>query len=111
MSHGHQKTFGNYEGAAYVFSDNEGQLVDHAKHITRKMVITSDFLSEAVQNYLALNLLGSPLIYLQDPLISGAPLQRRRIKNPAFKEDIQENDQIFLLVAEIELTPINSMVV
>ncbi len=81
------------------------------------MVITSDFLTESVQNFLALNLLGSPLIYLQDPTIvcpkagSCAPLQRRRIKNPTFKEDIQENDQIFLLVAEVELAPITSMIV
>lgn len=110
-SYGYQKTFGNYQGNQYVFSDSDGQMVDHAKHITRKMVITSDFLTEAVQNYLAVNLLGSPLVYLQDPLISGSPLKRRRITNPTFKESIQENDQIFLLVAEIELTPITSMTV
>lgn len=110
-SFGYQKTFGEYDGNSYVFSNNQGQYVDHAKRIKRTMKITSDWLSEEVQNYLALNLLGSPLVYLQNRAEEDAPLQRRRITNAGFTENIQENDMIFLMVAEIDLTPITSMIV
>lgn len=111
QSYGYQKSFGEFGTNSYTFSKAEGQLIDHAKYIKRKMTVTSDWLSESVQNYLALNLLGSPVVYVELLVEDDITLQRRRITNAAFDEKIGENDTLFLMVAEIDLTPITSMIV
>lgn len=106
-SHSMRKGFGAWNGNQFEFKKEQGRDVDYAKTIERKMVCISDWLTEEQQNYMALNLYGSPLIYEEN----GALMIRRRVTNKTIDEKIQENDMLFLEEVTIDLPGYNSMTV
>lgn len=106
-SHSMRKGFGEWSGNQIVFSKERGRDVDYAKTIERKMVCVSDWLTEAQQNYLALNLYGSPVVYEEN----GTLMIRRRVTNKTIEEKIGENDLLFLEEVTIDLPGYNSMTV
>lgn len=106
-SHSMRKGFGAWSGNQFVFSKEQGKDVDYAKTIERKMVCISDWLTEEQQNYMVLNLYGSPIVYEEN----GSLMIRRRVTNKTIEEKIQENDMLFLEEVTIDLPGYNSMTV
>ena len=62
-SHSMRKGFGQWNGNQFEFSKEQGLDVDYGKTIARSMKCVSDWLVEEQQNYMVLNLYGSPLVY------------------------------------------------
>lgn len=107
QSFGYRKTFGEWSGANFVWSKEQGRDIDYAKSIDRKAVCTSDWLSQAFQNWMVFNLYGSPLVYEE-----GTDLMiRRRVTNRTLDKKIQENDMLFLEEVSMDLPTHNSMVI
>ena len=106
-SFGYRKTFGEWSGSSFIWTKEQGRDIDYAKSIDRKMVCVSDWLSEALQNWIIYNLYGSPLVYEE----SGALLIRRKCTNKTIDEKIQENDMLFLEQLTLMLPTHNSMVI
>lgn len=106
---GYRKSFGEWNGSAYEFSNDQGRDITYATTIDREMRCVSDWLSEAVQNWLIYNCHASPLIYEEDPVNS--LMIRRGIKGQTINQKIQENDMIFLEEVNIILPRHNSMIV
>lgn len=103
------KRFGQWDGSQFEFSKDQGRDVDYAKIIENKMTVESDFLTEAVQNWLVENMYGSPLVYEQD--LTDGTLMRRKVMNTGYKKKIQENDMVFNEVVEIGLPSMTSAIV
>jgi len=104
-SHGYRQGFGEWSGDQWVFDRSRGRDIDHAKTITRQIKCVSDWLTEEQQNWMALNLYGTPLVYEE----SGVNLIRRRVTNKTIEEKIQENDLLFLEEVTLDLSGYNSM--
>jgi len=111
QSWGYQKTWGSFSGNSYVFTTAQGQYIDYVKRRTPKMEIVSNWLTEAMLWYLNENLLGNPLVFIQDPNEASAPLKQRKVTNSAYTNDVQENTQVFLLVLRVDLNPHTSMII
>lgn len=106
-SHSFRQGFGQWNGNQFVYSKERGRDIDYAKTIERKMVCVSDWLTEEQQNWMVLNLYGSPIVYEEN----GALMIRRRVTNKTIEEKISENDLLFLEEVTIDLPGYNSMVV
>lgn len=106
-SHSMRQGFGQWNGNQFEFTKERGRDIDYAKTISRSMKCVSDWLSETQQNWMVLNLYGSPLVYEE----SGALMIRRRVTNKTIEEKIQENDLLFLEEVTIDLPGYNSMTV
>ena len=88
-----------------MFDRSRGRDIDHAKTVTRQLKCVSDWLTEEQQNWMVLNLYGTPLVYEE----SGVNLIRRRVTNKTIEEKIQENDLLFLEEVTLDLSGYNSM--
>lgn len=106
-SHGYRQGFGQWDGNQFVYEKDRGRDIDYAKTISREMRCVSDWLLEEVQNWLVLNLYGSPVVYEE----KGVLMIRRSVQNKTIEEKIQENDLLFLEEVVITLPGYNSMVV
>jgi len=104
-SHGYRQGFGQWSGDQWVFDRSRGRDIDHAKTVTRQLKCVSDWLTEEQQNWMVLNLYGTPLVYEE----SGVNLIRRRVTNKTIEEKIQENDLLFLEEVTLDLSGYNSM--
>ena len=71
------------------------------------MKCVSDWLTEEQQNWMVLNLYGSPIVYEEN----GTLMIRRRVTNKTIEEKIQDNDLLFLEEVTIDLPGYNSMTV
>ena len=106
-SHGYRQGFGRWNGNQFVYEKERGRDIDYAKTVSRQMKCISDWLSEEQQNWMVLNLYGSPLVYEEN----GTLMIRRRVTNKTIEEKIQENDMLFLEEVTIDLPGYNSMTV
>lgn len=106
-SHSMRQGFGQWNGNQFEFTKEQGRDIDYAKTISRSMKCISDWLSETQQNWMVLNLYGSPIVYEE----SGTLMIRRRVTNKTIDEKIQENDLLFLEEVTIDLPGYNSMTV
>ena len=106
-SHSMRQGFGEWSGNQFVYSKERGRDIDYGKTIERKMVCVSDWLTEEQQNYMSLNLYGSPLVYEEN----GTLMIRRRVTNKTIDEKISENDLLFLEEVTIDLPGYNSMTI
>lgn len=107
--YGYTKTFGEWSGSSFVFSKDQGREIDYAKTAELSLMCTSDWLSQAVQNYLQLNMKASPLIYQEDP--DNSLMIRRRVRSKKLEWKIAENDMLFLETIEITLPSYYSAVI
>jgi len=106
-SHSYRKGFGEWNGNQFVFGKEQGRDIDYGKTVARSMKCVSDWLTEENQNWMVLNLYGSPIVYEE----SGTLMIRRRVTNKTIDEKIQENDMLFLEEVTIDLPGYNSMIV
>lgn len=65
-SNRYTKEFGNFNGSAYEFDLNSGTNMDYRKRAERKMLLRSNWMSQAVQKWHELNISLAPLAYIED---------------------------------------------
>src|SRR3990167_1684754 len=106
-SHSFRQGFGEWSSNQFIFSKERGRDIDYGKTIERKMKCVSDWLTEEQQNWMVLNLYGSPIVYEEN----GTLMIRRRVTNKTIEEKIQDNDLLFLEEVTIDLPGYNSMTV
>lgn len=108
-SFGYKKRWGAWSGNSFTRTKAQGRDIDYAKSVDLKLICVSDWLTQAVQNWLAFEIKSSPLVYIEEP--SDNSLERRKVMSRTIDWKIQENDVIFLEQVEIMLPSYNSAVI
>lgn len=99
-SFGYERQFGNFDSSNYfTFDLKEGTVIDYLKQFNKSIEITSDWLTEDVQNWLVEELYTSPIAYIE----SGTELYRCKVTNDKYEMKGNENDMLFQEVVKIEL--------
>lgn len=99
-SHGYEKQFGGFDSSSnYSFSLEGGSTVDYLKQFQKSLEVTSDWLTQDVQNWLSKELYTSPCVWLEED----GKLKRVKVTNNGFNKKVQENDMLFQEVVTIEL--------
>jgi len=105
-SFGYEKQFGNFNSSnSYAYDLKEGTVVDYLKTYKKELELTSDWMLEAVQNWLSKSLYTSPFVRIQE----NSDLYRCKVTNASFDKKIQENDLLFQEMVKIELENDNSV--
>ena len=92
-SSSYRSQFGSWVGNAFVYSVVNSGLIDYVKNIKHSGTITTDFVSEAFQNYL-IELFNSPFYLLTD--VSGYVITIT-VTNNGYKEDQSRFDELLML--------------
>ena len=92
-SSSYRSQFGSWVGNAFVYSVVNSGLIDYVKNIKHSGTITTDFVSEAFQNYL-IELFNSPFYLLTD--VNGYVITIT-VTNNAYKEDQSRFDELLML--------------
>ena len=99
-SFGYERQFGGFNGSNdWEYSLNEGTVVDYLKKFNSKLDLTSDWLTQDVQNWLSSELYTSPVVWIEED----GELNRVKVTNKGYDKKIQENDMLFQEVVSIEL--------
>jgi hypothetical protein len=61
----YQRDPGVWDGTSYTYPLYSGQKIHYAKTKSKQLILNSDWISEAVQNWLVDSLFDSPLVYLE----------------------------------------------
>lgn len=61
----YQRDPGVWDGTSYTYPLYSGQKVNYAKTKSKQLILNSDWMSQAVQNWLVESLFDSPLVYLE----------------------------------------------
>ena len=105
-SFGYERQFGGFNNSnAYVYSLENGTVIDYLKSFNKELELTSDWITQSVQNWLSNSLYTSPVINIEE----NATLYRCKVTNRSFEKKIQETDALFQEVAKIELENDNSL--
>lgn len=105
-SFGYERQFGGFNNSnAYVYSLENGTVIDYLKSFNKELELTSDWITQSVQNWLSNSLYTSPVINLEEK----ATLYRCKVTNTSFEKKIQETDALFQEMAKIELENDNSL--
>ena len=100
QSFGYERQFGNFNASnQFVYDLKDGTVVDFLKTSKKTMELTSDWMSESVQNWLSKELYMSPIVWIEE----GGELYRCKVTNTSFDKKIQETDMVFQEVVQIEL--------
>lgn len=100
QSFGYERQFGNFNASnQFVYDLKDGTVVDFLKTSKKTMELTSDWMSESVQNWLSKELYMSPLVWIEED----GELYRCKVTNTSFDKKIQETDMVFQEVVQIEL--------
>lgn len=94
QSKGYIRTFGQWNGSSFEYNLTNGRDIDYSKTIERELKCVTDWLPQAVQNWIIYNFIASPAVWEEDP--TDASLIRRAVKNRTIEEKTTENDVIFL---------------
>lgn len=95
---GHEKQFGEWDASDnFVYDTATGREVDHIAMSNGKMTISSDWMSQGVQNWLSRELYESPLVFL------GTDLKRVKVLNSSYNYKQEITDMLFQEVVEIGL--------
>jgi len=108
QSKGYIRTFGSWNGSSFEFGDQNGRDIDYSKTIEREMKCVTDWLPQAVQNWIIYNFIASPAVWEEDG--TDASLIRRAVKNRTIEEKTTENDIIFLEEIMVKLPTYKSAV-
>lgn len=99
-SFGYERQFGAFDSlGAYNYDLKDGTLIDYLKQFNKELELTSDWMLEAVQNWLSYSLYTSPFVRIEENL----ELYRCKVTNSSFDKKIQETDTLFQEVVMIEL--------
>ena len=108
-SEGYTQTFGAWNGSSFEFIKTQGRNLDYSKTIEREMKCISDWLPETVQNWMIYNLIGSPVVWVENPTDNS--LEKRSVKTRTIEEMKHATDMIFLEEVTIKLPTYKSMIV
>jgi len=99
-SFGYERQFGNFNTSnGYEFDLKGGTVIDYLKKFNKSLEITSDWLTEQVQNWMVAELYTTPIVYIEDAL----ELYRCKVTNNKYEMKGNENDMLFQEIIKIEL--------
>jgi hypothetical protein len=61
----HESTLGQWSDSGYNYTIANGQHLTHLKEVTDRLILNSDWIKPAVQNWLVRSLYESPLVYIE----------------------------------------------
>ena len=61
----HESTLGQWSDSGYNYAIANGQHLTHLKEVTDRLILNSDWIKPAVQNWLVRSLYESPLVYIE----------------------------------------------
>ena len=107
----YEREFGTWNGSSFQFNLNRGRTVDYMKTLNKDLLLRSDWLSQALQNWLENELGPSPLVYIEDR--NDTPLSLRRVasKKSSFtlkttRQDTQFREDLLLVLERFTSTTI-----
>lgn len=105
-SFGYERQFGGFNSVNnYTYQLKDGTVIDYLKQFSKSLELTSDWMLEAVQNWLSYSLYTSPFVRIEENF----DLFRCKVTNASFDKKIQETDTVFQEVVTIELENDNSV--
>ena len=106
QSFGYERQFGSFNSAgSYAYDLKDGTVIDYLKQFSKELEVTSDWMLQAVQNWLSKSLYTSPIVFLEQ----NEELYRCKVTNTSFDKKIQETDMVFQEVVTIQLESDNSI--
>ena len=85
--------------------------MDYLKTLNKELLLRSDWLSQALQNWLEIELGNSPLVYIEDSNDAGLGLRRVAVKKSAFtlkttRQDTKFREDLLLTLERFSSTAI-----
>lgn len=107
----YEREFGNWNAESFEFSLSRGRSVDYLKTLNKELLLRSDWLSQALQNWLEIELGNSPLVYIEDSNDLGLGLRRVAVKKSAFtlkttRQDTKFREDLLLTLERFSSTAI-----
>lgn len=94
-SRGYAKERGSWNGNAYGFNLSDGINIDFQKVRQKNLLLRSDYMSEALQNWLENEMGVGALVYIEDDNDTSLGLRRVQTLKTAFKPKTTKQDVIF----------------
>jgi hypothetical protein len=86
----YQRDPGVWDGTSYTYPLYSGQKIHFAKTKSKQLVLNSDWISEAVQNWLVESLFDSPLVYLEQN--NGTEFEPVKVTNTSYQLKTRRRD-------------------
>jgi hypothetical protein len=86
----YQRDPGVWDGTSYTYPLYSGQKIHFAKTKSKQLVLNSDWISEAVQNWLVESLFDSPLVYLEQN--NGTEFEPVKVTNTSYQLKTRKRD-------------------
>lgn len=98
----YQRDPGVWDNTSYTYPLYSGQKINFAKTKTEQLILNSDWISEAVQNWLVESLFDSPLVYLEQN--NGTEFEPVKVTNSNYQLKTRRRDGLIQEQVTIERT-------
>ena len=98
----YQRDPGVWDGTSYTYPLYSGQKIHYAKTKSKQLIVNSDWISEAVQNWLVESLFDSPLVYLEQN--NGTEFEPVKVTNSSYQLKTRRRDGLIQEQITIERT-------
>lgn len=98
----YQRDPGVWDGTSYTYPLYSGQKIHYAKTKSKQLILNSDWISEAIQNWLVDSLFDSPLVYLE--VNNGTDFEPVKVTNNSYQLKTRRRDGLIQEQITIERT-------
>ena len=98
----YQRDPGVWDGTSYTYPLYSGQKIHYAKTKSKQLILNSDWISEAVQNWLVESLFDSPLVYLDQN--NSTEFEPVKVTNSSYQLKTRRRDGLIQEQITIERT-------
>jgi len=98
----YQRDPGVWDGTSYTYPLYSGQKIHYAKTKSKQLILNSDWISEAIQNWLVESLFDSPLVYLE--VNNGTDFEPVKVTNNTYQLKTRRRDGLIQEQITIERT-------
>jgi len=98
----YQRDPGVWDGTSYTYPLYSGQKIHYAKTKSKQLILNSDWISEAVQNWLVDSLFDSPLVYLEQN--NSTEFEPVKVTNSSYQLKTRRRDGLIQEQITIERT-------
>jgi hypothetical protein len=98
----YQRDPGVWDGTSYTYPLYSGQKIHYAKTKSKQLILNSDWISEAVQNWLVDSLFDSPLVYLEQN--NSTEFEPVKVTNSSYQLKTRRRDGLIQEQISIERT-------
>jgi len=98
----YQRDPGVWDGTSYTYPLYSGQKIHYAKTKSKQLILNSDWISEAIQNWLVDSLFDSPLVYLE--VNNGTDFEPVKVTNNNYQLKTRRRDGLIQEQITIERT-------